>query len=83
MGVAMKVLQKLALKHPKIGEALVPYYRQLLPMFNLFRSTNKNLGDAIEYCQRKDQNLGDVANQTLEILEKTGGDVSNSFEYEF
>ncbi len=23
-----------------IGEALVPYYRQILPIFNLFKNTN-------------------------------------------
>jgi Parkin co-regulated protein len=62
MGVAMKVIQKLVLKHPKIGESLVPYYRQLLPMFNLFKTTNKNIGDNIEFGQRKDQNIGDIIN---------------------
>ena len=27
-----------------IGEALVPYYRQILPIFNIFKHGNKNLG---------------------------------------
>ena len=30
----------------------------------------------MSFSQRKDQNIGDIVNQTLEILEKTGGDVS-------
>lgn len=35
------------------GEALVPYYRQLLPIFNLYRNHNINIGDHIDYGQRK------------------------------
>ena len=61
------------MKSPKIGENLVPYYRQLLPMMNLFKSSNKNLGDVIEYGQRKDLNVGDLITETLNILEKSGG----------
>lgn len=71
--VALKVMQKLAMKSPKIGENLVPYYRQLLPMMNLFKSSNKNLGDMMEYSQRKDMNLGDLITETLHVLERTGG----------
>jgi len=72
--VALKVIQKLAMKHQRIGENLVPYYRQLLPILNLFKYVNKCLGDGIEYSQRKDMNIGDLINETLEILEKTGGE---------
>ena len=32
-----------------IGEALVPYYRQILPIFNIFKTSNINLGDKIDY----------------------------------
>ena len=42
-----------------IGEALVPYYRQVLPIFNLFRNSNISIGDGIEYSQRKRLNLGE------------------------
>ncbi len=57
------------------GEALVPYYRQLLPIFNLYRNFNKNLGDKIDYAQRKKKNLGDLIQETLEFMEINGGDV--------
>jgi hypothetical protein len=57
-----------------VGEALVPYYRQLLPVFNLFCSERKNLGDQIDYGQRKKENLGDLIAETLEMLEKYGGE---------
>ena len=52
---------------------MVPYYRQLLPMLNLFKNSNKNLGDLMEYSQRKDMNLGDLITETLHVLERTGG----------
>jgi len=32
-----------------IGEALVPYYRQILPIFNLYKNKNVNIGDCIDY----------------------------------
>jgi hypothetical protein len=57
------------------GEALVPYYRQLLPIFNLYKNFNKNLGDKIDYAQRKKKNLGDLIQETLELMEINGGDV--------
>ena len=57
-----------------IGEALVPYYRQILPIFNIFRNSNANTGDKMEYSQRKRLNLGDLISETLELLEQTGGE---------
>ena len=71
-----------------IGEALVPYYRQILPMFNLFkRKTCKfdfswryaypclvNIGDKIDYGQRYNTRIGELIQDTLEILEKHGGE---------
>lgn len=55
------------------GPALVPYYRQLLPVMNIFYNKNVNIGDQIYYAQRKRQNLGDLIQETLELLEKKGG----------
>lgn len=60
IAVMLKVIQKLVLSGDMIGEALVPYYRQILPIFNIFRNSNKNTGDKIEYDQRKRLNLGDL-----------------------
>jgi len=57
-----------------IGQALVPYYRQILPVLNIFKEKNDNIGDAIDYGQRKKENLGDLINQTLELLEVHGGE---------
>ena len=75
-----------------IGEALVPYYRQILPMFNLFKrktcklrishrvyfcthfSSLVNIGDKIDYGQRYNTRIGELIQDTLEILEKHGGE---------
>lgn len=72
--ITLKVIQKLVLSGEMIGEALVPYYRQLLPIFNLYKTKNRNIGDKIEYNQRKKLNLGDLVQETLELLEQTGGE---------
>jgi hypothetical protein len=71
----LKVIQNLLQSGEMIGEALVPYYRQILPIFNLFKNSNINIGDKIDYSQRKKKNLGDLINQTLEMMEQTGGEV--------
>ncbi|PRP82165.1 hypothetical protein PROFUN_10436 [Planoprotostelium fungivorum] len=70
----LHIIQQLVLSAEMIGEALVPYYRQILPMFNLFKSKNTNIGDQIDYSQRKQENIGDLIQETLEILETHGGD---------
>lgn len=57
-----------------IGQALVPYYRQILPVLNIFINDSTNLGDGIDYSQRKRKNLGELIHQTLEQLELHGGE---------
>jgi hypothetical protein len=54
----LKVLQHLVVSGEMIGEALVPYYRQILPVLNLFKNDNKNLGDQIDYAQQKRMTIG-------------------------
>jgi len=70
----LKVLQKLVLSGEMIGEALVPYYRQILPVFNLFKAQACNIGDKIDYGQRLRQNLGELIDETLELMEIHGGE---------
>jgi len=70
----LKVLQSLVMSGEMIGEALVPYYRQILPVFNIFKGRNLNIGDQIDYSQRKRRNIGDLVSETLEIMEMHGGD---------
>jgi len=68
------LLQVLVQAGEMIGEALVPYYRQILPVFNLFKNSNCNLGDRIDYGQQKQRCLGDLIDKTLEVLEVNGGE---------
>jgi len=74
MATMMKVLQTLVVSGDGIGEALVPYYRQLLPIFSLFKNKNENMGDLMDYGQRKKNNIGDLIAETLELLETHGGE---------
>lgn len=74
MTTALKVIQTLVLSGEMIGEALVPYYRQLLPILNIYKNKNINIGDQMEYAQRKRMNIGDLIAETLEILEVHGGE---------
>jgi hypothetical protein len=76
----LKVLQALVLcdtgpdGQNLIGQALVPYYRQVLPVLNIFIRQNDNLGDRIDYGQQKRESLGELINDTLEAFEKNGGE---------
>ncbi|KAI8927748.1 parkin co-regulated protein-domain-containing protein [Entophlyctis helioformis] len=70
----LKVLQHLVESADMVGEALVPYYRQILPIFNLFKNKNVNIGDGIYYSQQKRENIGDLIQETLEKFELTGGE---------
>jgi hypothetical protein len=70
----LKIIQQLVASNNKVGEALVPYYRQILPIFNLFKTKNKHLEDNIDYGQRKRMNMGDLIEETLQILEQEGGE---------
>ncbi|CAD7927736.1 unnamed protein product [Amoebophrya sp. A120] len=70
----IKVLIQLVLSADMIGEALVPYYRQILPIFNIFKMSTKNQGDLMDYSQRKRLNLGELVNEALEVFETHGGE---------
>merc|ERR1719182_879389 len=74
IATVLKVLQALVSSGEMIGEALVPYYRQILPIFNIFKGKNRNIGDAIDYAQRKRTNFGDLIQETLEMFEMNGGE---------
>jgi hypothetical protein len=74
MIVTFKKLQKLVESNEMVGEALVPYYRQILPVFNLFKFKRLNIGDKTDYSQRKGENIADLIQETLETFEKHGGE---------
>lgn len=70
---AIKAIQTMVLCNEGAGVVLVPYYKQILPIFNLFAFKNCNLGDKFEYSQRMRVNLGDLIAEALELMEKSGG----------
>ncbi|CAD7088484.1 unnamed protein product [Hermetia illucens] len=74
MCITLKILQQLVMSSDLIGPALVPFYRQLLPMFNLHKVRNINCGDEIDYGQKNSLNLGDLIDETLQVLEMHGGE---------
>lgn len=70
----LKVLQHLVVSGENVGEALVPYYRQILPVLNTFKNNNLNSGDSIDYGQQRRENIGDLIHEVLVAFEKKGGD---------
>ncbi|KAM9259009.1 parkin coregulated gene protein [Cariama cristata] len=74
--VTLKVLQHLVVSADMVGEALVPYYRQILPVLNIFKNMNVNSGDGIDYSQQKRENVGDLIQETLEAFERCGGETA-------
>ena len=71
----LKILQQLVtMGGDMIGEALVPYYRQLLPIMNIFYGRSENMGDAIDYAQQRNVDVGEQIKNTLEVFEKNGGE---------
>ena len=49
IAITLKIMQALVTCSDTIGEALVPYYSQILPIMNLFKTKNLNMGDKIDY----------------------------------
>ncbi|XP_074804845.1 parkin coregulated gene protein isoform X3 [Natator depressus] len=43
--ITLKVLQHLVVSADMVGEALVPYYRQILPILNIFKNMNDMVND--------------------------------------
>jgi len=70
----LKCLQDILLSNKGTGKALAPFLKQMLPMFNLFKNWRQNLGDSIDYSQKKNEDIGDLIRETLELIERKGGE---------
>jgi len=70
----LKILQQLVACEEFVGQALVPYYRQILPIFQIFCRSTENCGDSIVYNQREHKCIGDLVAETLEKFEEHGGE---------
>jgi hypothetical protein len=70
----INILKQLCDVHPTIGPHLIPHYRQILGILNLFYGKGgKNLGDAMDYKQFNSDDLVVPIAECLEALERTGG----------
>jgi hypothetical protein len=69
----LRILQIMMHRSPRVGQALIMYYRQILPVMAMFKNKDVNVGDRIDYGQYKQVRLGGLISETLELLEKTGG----------
>ncbi|XP_046827700.1 parkin coregulated gene protein homolog [Vespa velutina] len=74
MCATMRALQHLVRSADGVGEALVPYFRQILPILNLLKDRNVNLGEGIDYSHQRGENTADIIQETLEVLEMYGGE---------
>ena len=78
----MKALQQLVVSEDQVGEALVPYFRQILHIFRIFKYENTNIGDCIDYSQGKRTKITDLIQETLELFERhRGNDAFNNKKY--
>ncbi|GAA6078969.1 parkin coregulated gene protein isoform X1 [Tachysurus ichikawai] len=59
----LKVLQHLVVSGEMVGEALVPYYRQILPILNMFKNMNSEYSEHRTEGQRT-QTAHNTAEQT-------------------
>ena len=74
VSAVLDIFKQLCLVHPAVGPHLLPHYRQILGILNLFYCKGgKNLGDEMDYGQYKSDDLVVTISETLELLEKTGG----------
>lgn len=69
----LKAIVLLVESAPGVGETLMPYAKQFLAPLAAFLDMNKNLGDEIDYAQRKNNDVGEQVRKTLELLEEHGG----------
>ncbi|XP_075964189.1 parkin coregulated gene protein-like [Anarhichas minor] len=73
MCIMLKVLKHLVVSGDNVGEALVPYFRQILPIFRIFKEKNTNTGEAIKTGKERKKNIGQLIGETLELFERHGG----------
>ncbi|KAJ3377312.1 hypothetical protein HDU84_008785, partial [Entophlyctis sp. JEL0112] len=80
----LKVLQHLVESADMVGEALVPYYRQILPIFNLFKNKNGLLHFFVKDAKVKSLldsvNLGDGIYYSQQKRENIGDLIQETLE---
>lgn len=70
----LKALQQLISCNEGVGEVLLPYGKQFLAPISFFLDRNKNIGDSIDYGQRKSDDVG----EEVSLLKKKSKSRSNT-----
>ena len=68
---SLRVIQLLVDVGPSVGAALVPYYRQLLPVLNIFAGKSISLGDKMDFSRTG--HIGELIQATLQKMEMGSG----------
>jgi hypothetical protein len=55
----LKAIEQLITSNEGVGEALMPFGKQFLSPISFFMDEKKNIGDAMDYSQRKNNDIGE------------------------
>jgi hypothetical protein len=68
---SLRIIQMLVGVGPSVGAALVPYYRQILPVLNIFAGKSISLGDKMDFSRTG--HIGELIQATLQKMEMGSG----------
>jgi len=67
----LKIIQALVGVGTQVGMALVPYYRQILPIVSIYAGKSVSLGDKMDFNRKG--HLGEIIQETLQKMEMGSG----------
>ena len=67
----LKIIQALVAVGTQVGMALVPYYRQILPIVSIYAGKSVSLGDKMDFNRKG--HLGEIISDTLQKMEMGSG----------
>mmetsp|Transcript_27441 Transcript_27441/g.37832 ORF Transcript_27441/g.37832 Transcript_27441/m.37832 type:complete len:285 (-) Transcript_27441:103-957(-) len=69
----LKALEQLITCNDGIGEVLMSYGKQFLGPISFFMDEKKNIGDQMDFAQRRNNDIGEEIRKVLELMEVHGG----------
>lgn len=70
---SLKAIEQLVTCNEGVGEVLMPFGKQFLAPISFFMDEKKNIGDSIDYGQRRGDDIGEEIRKVLELMEEHGG----------
>jgi hypothetical protein len=70
---ALKAIEQLITCNEGVGEVLTPFGKQFLAPISFFMDEKKNIGDQIDYAQRRNNDIGEEIRKVIELMEEHGG----------